>query len=287
MLTPSHPALGWAASLALAFICGIVLDVDLGFVQIQGKQDDSPVATLAADLSAPEDAVHDAEQLADVAPGSVPFSALHHSTARSLLSLSEQVAEVGESAPASTARWPAHPKYSTCADFYRSQPYRWAKYLPTDPVLEAARRKIRRPTDKELEGTAIVTMATGDAAARSATALMQSLRDVGTRVPQLVVLLFRGGHGSKWCDDYPRKKAVRRARRGARGAIPSLRSISRPPLPALRRRLALLRPRRRGRGRRRFTRVYAGVGAPGRHVPGLRSRPRHGLDHRRPRDVVG
>ena len=252
MLTPSRPALGWAASLALAFVCGVVLDVDLSFVQIQRRQDESAGASLAADLPVPEDEDADAEELARVTPESASFSSLHHSTARSLLSLSEQVADVGEPSSASTARWPAHPKYSTCADFYRSQPYRWAKYLPTDPVLEAARRKIRRPTDKELEGTAIVTMATGDAAARSATALMQSLRDVGTRVPQLIVLLFRGGHGSKWCDNYARKKAVRSGERRGAGArlraAPAFITLPLAPLPAPRRRLALLRPRRCGRG---------------------------------------
>ena len=62
-------------------------------------------------------------------------------------------------------------------------------------------------SDEDLQGTAIVTMATGDTAARGATALMQSLRDSGTRVPTLLVLLFRGGHGSEWCKDYARREA--------------------------------------------------------------------------------
>ena len=55
------------------------------------------------------------------------------------------------------------------------------------------------PTDAELEGTAIVTMAAGDEAGLTSLALMQSLRDVGTRVPRLVVLLMQGGTGSADC----------------------------------------------------------------------------------------
>jgi hypothetical protein len=101
------------------------------------------------------------------------------------------------------------PPYSECPSYFRAQPYKWANHYPVDPRLEAARRSIRQPTDEELKGTAIVTMATGDAAARGATALMQSLIDSGTRVPTLLVLVFRGGHGSAWCDDYPRKVARR------------------------------------------------------------------------------
>jgi hypothetical protein len=84
-------------------------------------------------------------------------------------------------------------------------PYKWATYYPVDSTIEAARQSIRRPTYDELKKTAIVTMATGDAAARGATALMQSLIDSGTRVPTLLVLIFRGGYGSEWCDNYKRK----------------------------------------------------------------------------------
>lgn len=63
--------------------------------------------------------------------------------------------------------------YDQCLDQYRSAPYQWATYLPTDPVLEAARERMRQPTDEELKDTAFVTMATGDSAARGATVLMQ------------------------------------------------------------------------------------------------------------------
>jgi len=57
-------------------------------------------------------------------------------------------------------------------------------------------------TSAYLAGTAIVTMATGDENARLALALVQSLRDVKTRVPHIVVLLSRGGIGSRHCNDY-------------------------------------------------------------------------------------
>lgn len=63
------------------------------------------------------------------------------------------------------------------------------------------------PLPAYLHDTAIVTMATGDGHARLAIALVQSLRDVGTRVPHIVVLLSRGGVGSKDCQDYTWKKA--------------------------------------------------------------------------------
>lgn len=55
------------------------------------------------------------------------------------------------------------------------------------------------PTDAELDSTAIVTLATGDEAGRMAVALVQSLRDVHTRVPHIIVLLSTGGVGSKDC----------------------------------------------------------------------------------------
>jgi hypothetical protein len=56
-----------------------------------------------------------------------------------------------------------------------------------------------QPTDEELSGTAILTMASGDEAGRNALALMQSLRDVETRVPKLVLVLMTGGVGSNEC----------------------------------------------------------------------------------------
>ena len=66
------------------------------------------------------------------------------------------------------------------------------------------------PTDDELADTAIVTMATGDPSARDAVALIQSLRDVGTRIPRILVLLVRGGVGSADCHNLTAKTAVGR-----------------------------------------------------------------------------
>lgn len=63
------------------------------------------------------------------------------------------------------------------------------------------------PLPAYLRDTAIVTMATGDGHARLAISLVQSLRDVSTRVPHIVVLLSRGGVGSKDCQDYNWKKS--------------------------------------------------------------------------------
>lgn len=61
--------------------------------------------------------------------------------------------------------------------------------------------------DFDFAGTAIVTMAAGNAAARGAIALMQSLRTTGTRAAELVVMLSRGGEGSPECRDLEWKAA--------------------------------------------------------------------------------
>ena len=55
--------------------------------------------------------------------------------------------------------------------------------------------------DYDFEGTAIVTMIAGNAAARGAIALIQSLRDTHTRVHDILVMLSRGGEGSPECRD--------------------------------------------------------------------------------------
>lgn len=52
-----------------------------------------------------------------------------------------------------------------------------------------------------LKDTAIVTMAAGDDAGRLVVALVRSLRDVETRVPHIVVMLSRGGLGSRQCQN--------------------------------------------------------------------------------------
>lgn len=70
-------------------------------------------------------------------------------------------------------------------------------------ALVAARpsRKVREflREERRLEGTAIMTLATGDAAAKHAVALVQMLRDSFTQVPRIIVLLSRGGIGSEDC----------------------------------------------------------------------------------------
>ena len=62
------------------------------------------------------------------------------------------------------------------------------------------------PTDEELEDTAFVTMATGDESGRHAVALIQSLRDTNSRIPNVLVLLVRGGGGSSDCKDPMKRK---------------------------------------------------------------------------------
>lgn len=63
------------------------------------------------------------------------------------------------------------------------------------------------PTDEELENTALITMATGDESARHAVALIQSLRDTNTRIPNVHVMVFRGGAGSVDCNNPFLRKA--------------------------------------------------------------------------------
>ena len=54
-------------------------------------------------------------------------------------------------------------------------------------------------SDYDFAGTAVVTLATGNEAARNVIALVQSLRDVNTRAESIVVMLSRGGLGSPEC----------------------------------------------------------------------------------------
>jgi len=56
-------------------------------------------------------------------------------------------------------------------------------------------------TPEDLKDTAIVTMATGDTAGRLAVAMLQSLRDSRTQIPNVIVLLVRGGLGSGDCQN--------------------------------------------------------------------------------------
>ena len=61
-----------------------------------------------------------------------------------------------------------------------------------------------------LRDTAIVTLVGGDVAGRHALVLFQRLRDVGTRIPHVIALLARGGHGSEACHNATWKKSVGR-----------------------------------------------------------------------------
>jgi len=61
-----------------------------------------------------------------------------------------------------------------------------------------------------LPARAVVTLASGDEAGRQAVALVQSLRDVGTRIPTILVLLSRGGVGSRMCQDMQRQHRIGR-----------------------------------------------------------------------------
>ena len=72
----------------------------------------------------------------------------------------------------------------------------------------------RRTAEAELEAlygdTAMITLATGDAAAKHAVVLIQALRDTNTVIPRLIVLLSRGGMGSEDCHN--ETKRVQRGR---------------------------------------------------------------------------
>jgi hypothetical protein len=70
------------------------------------------------------------------------------------------------------------------------------------PVAEAG--------ESSLGPRAIITMVAGNVAARHAVVLLQSLIDVGTRVP-VIVMLQQGGLGSPECQDKPWKAAHNRS----------------------------------------------------------------------------
>ena len=73
-------------------------------------------------------------------------------------------------------------------------------YKPRAVRDEAARAlALRLAEDALYRDTAIITLATGDAAAKHAVVLVQALRDTNTVVPRIVVLLSRGGMGSEDC----------------------------------------------------------------------------------------
>lgn len=70
-----------------------------------------------------------------------------------------------------------------------------------DEQSEVVEEETVESDDAWLKDTAIVTLAAGDTSGKNAVALMKSLRDAGTKVPNLVVLLSRGGLGSDDCNN--------------------------------------------------------------------------------------
>jgi hypothetical protein len=74
----------------------------------------------------------------------------------------------------------------------------------------------------DLTNTAWVSMATSDESAILALTLFQTLRDVGTKAPHLVLMAVRGGRGSRHCEDGEWRKAHDRyeTRNGVRMEIP-------------------------------------------------------------------
>ena len=68
-----------------------------------------------------------------------------------------------------------------------------------DYVVPATAGKFDPELNYDFSRTAIVTMAAGNEAARGVIALVHSLRAVGTRAADLVVMLSKGGQGSPEC----------------------------------------------------------------------------------------
>ena len=66
-----------------------------------------------------------------------------------------------------------------------------------------------KPVDPRFAGAAYITLAGGDTSGRNCVALVQSLRDVGTVIP-IVVLLVRGGLGSAACSNQTWKEQMNR-----------------------------------------------------------------------------
>lgn len=69
---------------------------------------------------------------------------------------------------------------------------------PTPKKMSRKLREFKR-LERLYKDTAIITLATGDAAAKHAVALIQALRDSYTMIPRIIVLLSRGGIGSEDC----------------------------------------------------------------------------------------
>lgn len=93
-------------------------------------------------------------------------------------------------------------------------PFRSARLSSDAAALPATAAGDSAPPEdgpKNLRNSAIVTLVGGDSSARHALVLFQRLRDVGTRIPHVVALLARGGHGSDACHNATWKRSVGRA----------------------------------------------------------------------------
>jgi hypothetical protein len=85
------------------------------------------------------------------------------------------------------------------------------------PVIDSLGMQIP-DVPPDLNDTAIITMASGSGeSARHAVALLQSLRDAGTRVATLLVLLPRGSIGSNECNNFTLKAELNRTHIDCRG----------------------------------------------------------------------
>jgi hypothetical protein len=94
---------------------------------------------------------------------------------------------------------------TAAARYYRirtpglSSVWKISKMFRPDYAAKEARKSARQLAKEAYKDTAIITLATGDAAAKHAIVLLKTLRDTGTQIPNMVVLLSRGGMGSEDC----------------------------------------------------------------------------------------
>jgi len=103
-------------------------------------------------------------------------------------------------------RFLVEPAPRAAEDVLFKAPHAVAASPPTQPAGTTP----HIPAALDLSQSAFVSMASGDEAGMMALVLMQSLRDVGTAVPNLVLMLMRGGKGSANCLDPAWKSARNR-----------------------------------------------------------------------------
>jgi hypothetical protein len=91
-----------------------------------------------------------------------------------------------------------------------SSVWRIGRFFRRDAGAVSARKAAIKATRELYKDTAIITLATGDAAAKHAIVLLKTLRDSGTQIPNIVVLLSRGGMGSADCHNETLRNARNR-----------------------------------------------------------------------------